>query len=73
MTRTLSSNARRDRRRRDTLRSQGMRPLQICVADTRTPGFAEEAARQARLIADTTTEDELNFLDRLADNVLRED
>ena len=35
--------------------------------------FAKEAARQARLIAETTTEEELDFLDRLADDVLRED
>jgi hypothetical protein len=50
-----------------------MRPLQIWVPDTRSPGFAKEAARQARLIAETTTEEELDFLDRLADDVLRED
>jgi antidote-toxin recognition MazE-like antitoxin len=73
MARTSSSNARRVQRRRDKLRAQGMRPLQIWVPDTRAPGFAEEAARQARLIAETTTEEELDFLDRLADDVLRED
>ena len=74
MAQTSSSNARRVQRRRDRLRSQGLRPLQIWVPDTRAPGFAEEAARQARLIAEkTTTEEELNFLDRLADDVLRED
>ena len=72
MAQTSSSNARRVQRRRDKLRSQGMRPLQIWVPDTRAPGFAKEAARQARLIAETTTEEELNFLDRLADDVLRE-
>lgn len=73
MAQTSSSNARRDQRRRDKLRSQGMRPLQIWVPDTRAPGFAEEAARQARLIAETTTEEELDFLDRLAADVLRAD
>ena len=73
MAQTSSSNARRVQRRRDKLRSQGMRPLQIWVPDTRAPGFAEEAARQARLIAETNTEEELSFLDRLADDVLRED
>ena len=70
---TSSSNARRVQRRRDKLRSQGMRPLQIWVPDTRAPGFAEEAARQARLVAEATTEEELNLLDRFADDVLRED
>ena len=73
MARTSSSNARRVQRRRDTLRSQGIRPLQIWVPDTRAPGFAEEAARQARLVAEATTEEEFNLLDRLADDVLRED
>ena len=52
---------------------RGCAPLQIWVPDTRAPGFAEEAARQARLIAETNTEEELSFLDRLADDVLRED
>ena len=73
MAHTSSSNAQRVQRRRDKLRSQGMRPLQIWVPDTRAPGFAEEAARQARLVADATTEEELNLLDRFADDVLRED
>ena len=72
MAQTSSSNARRVQRRRDKLRSQGMRPLQIWVPDTRAPGFAKEAARQARLVAETTTEEELDSLDRLADDVLRE-
>jgi len=72
MAQTSSSNARRVQRRRDKLRSQGMRPLQIWVPDTRAPGFAAEAARQARLIGETTTEEELDFLDRLADDVLGE-
>ena len=72
MAQTSSSNARRVQRCRDKLRSQGMRPF-IWVPDTRAPGFAKEAARQARLIAETTTEEELDFLDRLADDVLRED
>ena len=65
MAQTSSSNARRVQRRRDKLRSQGMRPLQIWVPDTRAPGFAEEAVRQARLVAETTTEEELDFLDKI--------
>ena len=73
MAHTSSSNARRVQRRRDKLRSLGMRPLQIWVPDTRAPGFAEEVARQARLVAEATTEEELNLLDRFADDVLRED
>jgi hypothetical protein len=69
----MESSAQRVRRRRDKLRELGMRPLQIWVPDTRAPGFAAEAARQAQLVAAATTEDDLDFLDRLADDVLRED
>jgi hypothetical protein len=43
----------RDRvaKRRAALRAQGLRPKQIWVRDSKAPGFWEEAARQARLIA----------------------
>lgn len=44
-------------RRRDKLRSAGLRPMQIWVPDARAPGFAEECARQARLIRDVETSD----------------
>ena len=67
------TNARRVLRRRYKSRLQGVRPLQTRVPDTRAAPFAEEAARQARLVAEATTEEELNLLDRLADDVLRED
>ena len=40
----------RVQRRRDKLRAAGLRPVQIWVPDTRAAGFAEECARQARLI-----------------------
>ncbi len=47
MARTTSrSVSERVARRRAKLREQGLRPVQIWVADTRAPGFAEEAARQ---------------------------
>lgn len=36
---------------RNRLRAQGLRPIQIWVPDTRSPKFAAEARRQARLIA----------------------
>ncbi|MCY4500523.1 MAG: antitoxin MazE family protein, partial [Alphaproteobacteria bacterium] len=39
------------RRHRARLRQQGLRPVQIWVADTRAPGFAEEARRQSLAIA----------------------
>jgi hypothetical protein len=69
---TLSS-AERVRRRRDKLRRQGMRPIQIWVPDTRSPGFAEEAARQSRLVAAATTEEELDWLDWAFDDLVRDD
>ena len=49
-----------------------MRPIQIWVPDTRAPGFAAEAARQSRLVAAATTEEDLDFLDRLAGDFLRD-
>jgi hypothetical protein len=67
------TSAGRVRRRRDKMREQGMRPLQIWVPDTRAPGFAAEAARQARLVAEATSEDDLDFLDRLAADIVRDD
>jgi len=63
-----SSSAARVRRRRDKLREQGMRPLQIWVPDTRAPGFAAEALRQGRLVgASYQASDELDFWQRIAD------
>ncbi len=46
------SSAGRVQRRRDKLRAAGLRPVQIWVPDTRAPGFAQECARQSRLIRD---------------------
>ena len=42
---------------RNTLRSAGLRPVQIWVPDTRRPGFAEECQRQARAVAKTDAAD----------------
>ena len=36
---------------RSRMRAQGYRPVQIWVPDVRAPGFAEEARRQADLVA----------------------
>jgi len=47
------SSSQRVQRRRDKLRAAGLRPIQIWVPDTRAPGFAEECARQCRLVAAT--------------------
>jgi Protein of unknown function (DUF3018) len=47
-----SSSAASVQRRREKLRAMGLRPVQIWVPDIRAPGFAAEAARQARLLAE---------------------
>ena len=44
-----ATTAQRVAKRRDALRAQGLRPIQIWVPDTRAPGFAEECARQAAI------------------------
>ena len=46
------TGAQRVQRRRDKLRAMGLRPVQIWLPDTRAAGFAEECARQARLVRD---------------------
>jgi hypothetical protein len=67
---TDRSSAARVRRRRDKLRAMGWRPVQIWVPDTNAPGFAAEAARQARLLAEWEASpagrDEMAFWDALA-------
>jgi Protein of unknown function (DUF3018) len=49
--------AARVKQHRDSLRAAGLRPIQIWVPDTRRPGFAEECARQSRLIAEAEAGD----------------
>jgi len=55
----------RVQKRRDALRQSGLRPLQIWVADTRAPGFAEECHRQAIELAkaDAADPELMAFLD----------
>ena len=60
----------RVKKRRDTLRRAGLRPVQIWVPDTTRPGFAEECRRQSLLAAesDRADADLLRFMDEaLAD------
>ena len=56
------------KKRRDTLRKAGLRPVQIWVPDTRAKGFDEECRRQAMLVAlaDTHEPDIASFLDAAA-------
>ena len=51
------TGAERVRRRRDKLRAAGLRPVQIWVPDTRANGFAEECARQARLVRNSESDE----------------
>jgi len=55
----------RVKKRRDTLRRAGLRPVQIWVPDTTRPGFAEECRRQSLLAAesDRADADLLRFMD----------
>jgi antidote-toxin recognition MazE-like antitoxin len=64
------STVERVRERRDKLRAAGLRPVQIWLPDTTAPGFADEAARQARLLAEweasPASRQEMAFWDALA-------
>lgn len=57
--------SRRVQKRRDALRSAGLRPVQIWVPDTRRPGFAEECRRQSLTVAaaDAADPDLQGFMD----------
>jgi len=58
-------------KRRSALRMAGLRPVQIWVPDTRRPGFAEECARQSKLVsqADAVDKDMLDFMDEALTDV----
>ena len=56
-----STTAQRVEKRRNALRAQGLRPIQIWVPDTRAPGFAEECARQAAIV-DAANRADLEFM-----------
>lgn len=47
----------RVQKHRDSLRSAGLRPVQIWVPDTRRPDFAEECRRQSLLVAQADLND----------------
>ncbi len=54
----------RVRKHRESLRAQGLRPIQIWVPDTRKPGFAEEARRQSLAVSEDPDEQEIyDFID----------
>ena len=51
----MGAGAQRVQRRRDKLRVLGLRPVQSWLPDTRAAGFAEECARQSRLMREAET------------------
>ena len=46
----------KQKRYRDRLRAQGLRPVQLWLPDTSSPGFAEECRRQCQALADDPQE-----------------
>ena len=55
----------RVQKRRDALRTAGLRPVQIWVPDTRRPDFAAECKRQSKLAseADKADAEMLEFME----------
>ena len=55
------------RAHRQRLREQGLRPIQIWVADVRSPGFREEARRQCLAVAASAqAADDQAFIDAVS-------
>lgn len=52
----------RVQKHRDALRAAGLRPIQIWVADSRRPGFADEVRRQCRMVEEADA-DLQDFMD----------
>ena len=62
-----TSPRQRVRDHRARLREQGLRPVQIWVPDVRAPGFAEEAHRQSRAVANSSGSiDDQAFVDAIS-------
>ncbi len=55
------------RERRERLREQGLRPIQIWVPDVRSPAFRSEAHRQAAAAASAHSRDDQAFIGAVAD------
>jgi hypothetical protein len=61
----------RVQKHRESLRTAGLRPVQIWVPDTRRPDFAEECRRQSRLVAqvDLDDTDMQQFMDQALEDI----
>ena len=56
------------RAHRERLRRQGLRPIQIWVPDVRSPGFAAEARRQSRAVAESAhAHEDQGFVDGISE------
>ena len=66
--------AERVKRRRDTLRRSGLRPIQIWAPDSRRRGFAAECRRQSELVAEADRNDPglAEFLDAALFNMVEQ-
>ncbi len=54
---------------RERKRRQGLRQIRLWVPDVNAPGFAEEARRQSRLVAESPGEhDDQAFIDSITDH-----
>jgi hypothetical protein len=63
-----TGSRRRVRAYRARLRKQGMRPVQIWVPDVAAAGFAAEAHRQSRAVAESeTAEEDQAFVDAISE------
>lgn len=68
MSRAPKTTSQKVREHPARLRAQGLRPVQIWVPDTRSPGFAAEARRQSLLVVGDSSEAEtLDWIGRVAD------
>ena len=64
----MSDTRSRVRAYRARLRALGLRPIQIWVPDVRSPGFAAEAHRQARLVSSSAAADgDQEFVDAISE------
>jgi hypothetical protein len=65
----MTATSERVQQHRQRLRRAGLRPIQLWVPDTRSPGFAEECRRQSAVLADDPQErDTLEWLQSVADD-----
>ena len=65
-----TNTARRVQQSRKRMRERGMRLVQFWVPDTRAPGFAEELARQCRVLAEHPDHELDTWLDQLNEETL---